>query len=489
MNMYSGARGWLNVLLASILLGCLAGCSNSVGEEGIRLDVPGSFSISGAGSAPQEWWRVFDDSSLNRLVEQGLNQNLDLLVAWDRLAQAEAAAIKVNAMLWPHVDLAAGGGRVRQDVSNVTIYGTDYSIALGAGYEADLWSKLKSTQRAARMDAKARREAVHTIAITISASIADTWYQLAETKALEKIVIQQIETNQNILKIVTMQFRKGMTSAADVLRQRQLVAATEAQKITVEEAIQLLQNRLSILIGTAPAPAWQDTDINFPTLPDLPAPGVPTQVLWRRPDVRGAYRNVQAADQRLAAAIADQYPRLSLSASIETSSPSIHDLFDDWMANLIANAVQPLIDAGSRKAEVKRQEAIVSETMHHWEQSILNALNEVEDALVKEQQQRRMLENLTYQLHLARQTFERNRQRYIKGLIDYIRVLESLQSLQSLERNVIIARRAVIQRRIALYRSIAGKWDLPEPEVEKHSAPNETAARDINLSQDAKERL
>jgi len=327
--------------------------------------------------------------------------------------------------------------------------------------------RLRSSQQAAWLDAEARREAVQTAAITIAGSIADTWYRLAEAKALEAIIGQQVETNEKVLEIVTTQFRKGATSGADVLRQRQLVVATEAQKIAVEQTSQLLQHRLSILIGRVPSAGWRDEKVSFPDLSPLPDVGVPGEVLWRRPDVRTAYRQVQAADHRLAAAVADQYPRLSLAAGVETSGTSSRDLFDDWVGNLIANAFQPLFDSGYRKAEVKRREAIVSEALHLWSQSVLLALEEVEDALTQEYQQQRTLENLGEQFDLARQTFQQNRDRYIKGQIDYIRVLESLQSLQSLERSLVSAQRAVVQSRISLYRAIAGGWELRRPAVEE----------------------
>jgi outer membrane protein TolC len=174
---------------------------------------------------------------------------------------------------------------------------------------------------------------------------------------------------------------------------------------------------------------------------------------------------LQAADQRLAAAIADQYPRISISGNVETSAVSVHDLFDDWLANLAANVVQPLFDAGQRKEEVQRQKAVVTERIHTWGQTILDALFDVEAALTQERQQTQLLENLNVQLKLARETYQRNRERYIKGQTDYIRVLESLQSLQGLERDVITAQRALIGYRIDLYRSIAGSFDLPEPEI------------------------
>ncbi len=172
---------------------------------------------------------------------------------------------------------------------------------------------------------------------------------------------------------------------------------------------------------------------------------------------------MQAEDRRLAAAIADQYPRISIAANVETSAVSVHNLFDDWLANLAANAIQPLFDADLRKLEVERQSAFLLERIHTWGQVILDALLEIEAALTRENQQTQFLESLKLQLGLARETYETNRERYIKGQTDYIRVLESLQSLQALERSVITAHRTLIANRIDLYRSIAGSFDPPQP--------------------------
>ncbi|MBN1126694.1 MAG: efflux transporter outer membrane subunit [Sedimentisphaerales bacterium] len=478
--------------LAWICLGILfmtGGCAHRNVDVEIPLAVPATFSIKGTDSVPDQWWKAFEDADLNELIEQSLQKNLDLLAAWDRLDQAEAAAKKVDTTLWPWVDGKAGVTRKRLETGNQVDYSTTYSMGLAAGYEVDLWSQLESTQQAAWLSAEAQQEAVYTMAITLAASVTDTWYQLAEAKALDRVTQNQIVTNQQVLQIVTTQFRKGMASAADVLRQRQLVAATEALKIVVKEAIHLLQHRLSILIGMPPSLAWQNKDVLFPKLHPLPDPGIPSDVLWRRPDVRGGYRQVQAADYRLAAAIADQYPSLSLSGTIETTAPSIHDLFDDWLANLIANAVQPLLDAGLREAEVRRQQALYFESLHNWEQIVLGSLKEVEDALVQERYLKQTLDNLNQQLSLARRTSQQNRERYMKGQIDYIRVLESLQSLQSLERNVIVAQSDVIRNRITLYRSLAGGWDLVRPENEEASVTTLSQQDKINVAETAKEHL
>jgi len=449
------------------------------------VEIPDSFSATGVTPLPERWWSAFEDDELDILIESALTDNFGLQTAWDRLAQAEAVAKKNAANLLPQAELEAFFRRGRQENQGLTTYSGLYTLGIAASYEVDLWSKLRSLQNASQLDVESSRDAVDTAAITLAASIANTWYQLCENKALVRIAQEQIETNKKVLDIVTVQFRKGMASAADVLRQRQLVASTEARLITAEETVELLQYQLSALIGQHPVSAWQQTSIAFPDLPPMPQIGIPAEVLQRRPDVRQGYRQIQAADQRLAAAIADQYPRISILADIETSSgTSVHDLFDDWVANLAANAIQPLFDADLRKAEVERQKAVVSEQIHTWVQTILYALQDVEAALTRHQQQTQLLENLKHQLNLARQTYQRNRESYIKGKVDYIRVLESLQSLQELERNVVWAQSTLIQSRIDLYRSIAGPFELSRPTLAHTSNLNEAAATSENVTQD-----
>jgi NodT family efflux transporter outer membrane factor (OMF) lipoprotein len=451
---------WLTIGLLCILA---PGCRQGVRETHVPVAVPEAFSSTGSEPLPNKWWHAFGDEQLNALIDRALTDNFSLLVAWDRLAQAQAVARATDARLWPEVDLTAAASRSRRELGDETTYSSLYSAGVAASYEVDLWSRLRSSKRAAWLDVQAQRDAVDTAAITVAASIANTWFELREAKALVRISQQQVEINEQVLDIVIVQFRKGMASAADVLRQQQLIAATQAQETSARETVELLQYMLSVLIGKRPELAWQQTSIDASELPPAPAMGIPVDVLWRRPDVRRAYRQVQSADQRLASAVADQYPRLSLSAGVETSSVSVHDLFDDWVANLAANATQPLFDRARRRSEVKRQEAIVSEAIHAWGQTILEALREVETALTQERQQTELLENLTRQLELAGQTYERNKDRFVKAQTDYIRVLESSQSLQGLERELVRARRILFGRRVDLCRAIAGGWELTQP--------------------------
>ncbi len=462
------------------LLWFTGGCDPPTRSPAVPVRLPQAWSATGSAPLAHDWWHDFDDTSLDELIDQALAENFTLQTAWDRLAQAEATARRTGASLWPQVSVDAGYRRSRQIVLDDAVYSDLYGVGVGAAYEVDLWSGLKSAREAAWLDAQASRDAVDAAAITLAASIASTWYQLAEAKTLVEIARDQIETNRQVLDIVTIQFRNGAAAAADVLRQRQLVSATRSQLISAQETVELLQYTLSVLIGRPPELAWQDTPVTLPELGAMPEIGVPSEVLWRRPDVRQSFIQVRAADQRLAAAIAEQYPQLSLSASAETAATSVSDLFDDWLGNLAANAIQPLVDGGFRRAEVQRQRAVVSERIHTWGQTLLDALQEVETALTQQRQQLLLLGSLQRQLELARETYDRNRERFMKGQADYIRVLESLQSLQSLERDIVRAQRTLIQRRIDLYRATAGPWNLPRPELARTSESRRSTTEDEN---------
>jgi outer membrane protein TolC len=165
----------------------------------------------------------------------------------------------------------------------------------------------------------------------------------------------------------------------------------------------------------------------------------------------------------VAAAVADQFPRISLSARVEASAAETKDLFDNWLASLGANLTAPLLDGGLRAAEVDRTRARAEEQLHAYGQSILDALREVEDALVEERQQERYLASLGRQVELSRQASDQTRDRYAKGAEDFLRVLTALQSYQSLQRRELQARRELIEFRIGLYRALGGGWDMEPP--------------------------
>ncbi len=449
------------MILLPILSSCSAPKSRPVA---LSFELPLEFSAKGSEPVPQQWWDSLDDDQLNLVIDEALANNFSIQSAWDRLTQAEQIAVQTGASLLPSATYGAGTERTRSRMSDNVTYRTDYYAGLGAAYEIDLWNRIGSARQAAVLDVQAARENVGAAAMTLTSAIAKTWYQLAEGKEQQAIINQQIQTNEKILEVIKLQFRKAKVGAADVFSQEQLVQSGRGQLIQTQEDIAMLQHQLSILMGRTPWTWWESESINLITLNQLPQIDIPAVVIQRRPDVLSAYRAVQSSDQRMASAIADQYPTISLSAGAETSASKVHDLFDDWLGNLAANLSGPLFDAGLRKAEVKRTRAVLSEKLNDYNQTVLDALKETEDAIQQEYYQRQYVESLQKQLRLAQNVYERTYQKYLKGQLDYIRVLTSLVTMQNLERNELTARRILIEHRIDLCRSIAGGWPMQRPD-------------------------
>jgi NodT family efflux transporter outer membrane factor (OMF) lipoprotein len=452
--------------LISAAIALLAGCNtqptNSLKQP---FDTPETFSRQGEKEMPPQWWQSFNDPNLNQAVTQALGDNFTIKSAWDRLYQAQQAAAKEGAALVPALDYEGSAKRTRRETANQVSYSNNYSLGLAASYEVDLWERISSSRQAAILDAQAARQDVYSAAITLSSNVAKTWYRLAEAKIRQNVIKNQIKTNQQVLELTKTKFAKGQVGASDVFSQQQLLESTRSELNQVEEDIALYRNELSILLGKIPTDSWEKQELSLPKLGSLPELSVPSTVLFNRPDVRKTYKSLQAADLRVASAVADQYPKISISSSVTTSGARTEDLFDDWLANLAGNLAGPVFDAGLRKAEVERRRAVLSEAINNYKQQVLKAYQEVEDSLSQEYHQRANVNYLQSQLELARKVYQRNRANYTKGQVDYLRVLDAQESMQSLERQELIARRQLVERRIDLYRAVAGSIELEQPEL------------------------
>jgi NodT family efflux transporter outer membrane factor (OMF) lipoprotein len=349
---------------------------------------------------------------------------------------------------------------------NETVYRTDLSLGAVASYELDLWGRVRSSRNAAALDVLATREQLEAAAITLSAQVAEVWYGLVEQRGQVAVLQRQIQVNSNVLEVITARFHSGQAGAADVLRQQQLVESGRGDLVVAEARAILLEHQLAILQGRPPRGTVAPVESvlpSLPSLPSLPEAGLPSELVRERPDIRQAFYQVLAADRRVAVAVADQFPRISLTAGVDTSGTQWRDLFDNWMATLAANVVAPLFDGGARRAEVALRRAVVSENLNNYGQTVLNALGEVEDALELERRQREYFTSLDQQLELSRRTVERIKDGYLNGATAYLDILQALVSQQSLERSQLQAQRELLQDRIALCRALAGGWELTRP--------------------------
>jgi len=438
------------------LLLLIQACSVPIAVIKTPVELPTRLSRTGVAPLQEQWWLAFNDAKLNQLIDTALSQNYSLLATYNRLQQAQVIAKKSSAALIPSVNANFNSNKTLSNSRNSSLF----SLGLNANYEVDIWGRIRATTHASELDAQSAEENVKTAAISLSSEIAIAWYRLIEQRRQLQLLNRQIQTNQDNVSLIMARFAGGQSTAADLFQQQQILEASKGNKKTVLATQQVLEHQLAILTGHTPKLIHLPKRDDFPALPELPKTGLTTALIQRRPDLRLAYYRVQAADQRIAAAIADRFPKLSLSAGINTSSPNLQSLFNNWIATLGGNLLLPLIDGGRRVAEVNRTKAVAAEALNNYATAIQQAIKDVEDALSQEQQQQQLVVSLAKQLHYSQQATTQIRLRFSYGAIDFLRVLSLQISQQALERRQIVAQRQMIEYRIHLYRALAGGWAI-----------------------------
>ncbi|MEP4372473.1 MAG: efflux transporter outer membrane subunit, partial [Alloalcanivorax venustensis] len=351
-----------------VLLLALAACAGQP-PSSPPVTTPELFSRSGEAAAPQQWWVAFDDSSLNRLVDRALGANLDLQAAYERLNQARAVRERQEAGLFPSLEARAGAER-RDDGDSETDL---FSAGLAAEYELDLWGRVRAQADAEAFRVAASGADYQAAALSLAAEVANTWFELLTQRTQQELASAQLDTNRDVLSLIRARFGIGESASADVLRQRQLVEASREQLLTVQARTRVLEHQLAVLLGEPPRGVAFPDDGTLPALPPLPATGVPAELVRRRPDLRRAYYQLQAADADLASAVAERFPRLTLSASLSNETTDSEALFDDWLATLAGNLVLPLIDGGQRRAEARRFRSLREQRLYEYGQAALVA--------------------------------------------------------------------------------------------------------------------
>lgn len=458
--------------LLLVVIFAMAGCTPKTGISTNPSPIPlpdaystGEDGTTGAATADgphrDRWWLEFDDPQLHSYIDRALNSNFSLRATRERLIQARAVARKAGADLVPSVDGRLNVSEKQRRENSSTTSESDLLIGIAADYELDLWNRLQSTEEAALLDANARNEDLQAAALTIAAQVANVWYQLIESNRQLQLLKQQQEVNELGLELIRVRFTAGQIGIADLLQQQQLIESKNGEQALQKVTSETLFNQLAILTGSSPGELLLPEMPEITEFPPLPSTGIPADLLTNRPDIKSDYLELKAADKRVAAAIADRYPKISITADLNSSGSSTGDLFDNWLASLAANLLTPIIDGGKRKAEVDRTSAVAREKLNTYSQTVITAVGEVEDALSREREQRAYLDSLEIQLSLATRTIANVRDRYKQGAEDYQRVLTALLSQQGLERNLLSGKRQLITYRVDLYRALGGTAIAP----------------------------
>ncbi len=469
-----GAAAAARALCAALALAlplALAGCAPFAPgpRDAAPQTLPAKFVLyddwpADAAPAADRWWTQLGRPELDALVRDALGGDFSVRQAWARLKQARAQAVQQGAGLTPSLSASGDAGHTRswsQNKQGVETFalGEKYELGLSASYELDLWGRLRATAEAGNLDAAASRQDLETAATSVAQSVAQAWIDLVAVRARIALVRAQVRTNQDILRVQELLLLSGQASALDILEQQENLASVESQLPTLTTSERTLQNQLAILTGRAPGAFEAAGEGALPELPPPPAAGLPADLLAKRPDVRSAGLTLRAADWQIAAARADRLPALTLTGSGAYSGTGYEALFDAWTLNLAGGLLLPILDGGTRAAEVDRLRAVAEERLAAYEQTVLTAVREVEDALATERGQRELLAALAAQLELAQSARAEARRRYLGGVdTSFLPYLSAITAVQSLENSIIQERATLLKNRIALYVALGGGW-------------------------------
>ena len=416
------------------------------------------------GLVVDRWWTTFNDDGLTSLINNVISNNFSLRQSWARLQQAQAFAIQAGADRIPqgNVEFSAARNRAQEQGSEAsgaksTRTVSDYMIATVLSYEVDLWRRIASQQESATLNQAAARQDVEAAALALAGQAASLWFTWKEQAALKALLLRQVAASKKQLALIELRFGLGQASALDVYQQGEQVAATLAQLPPVLSLQSTTEYQLQILQGVVPG--GEDNLNGSPrsaVLPALPALGVPMALLQHRPDVHAAWLRLQAADRDVASAVADRFPRLSLSLSYGFRADAIGDLVDRETANIVGNLLSPWLDGGRRRAEVTRRKAVALERLEVFQNTLLGALGDVESALVREKHQKILVDRLSVQKRMGQRTLDEAQSRYLHGLNDYLSVLNALVSLQRVERLLLSADAQLFRNRVDLHRALGG---------------------------------
>ena len=454
----------MNRVSALIMMLLLAGCSlHKPTDVSLSVAPPQEFlekKMTGeTRPLPGQWWLAFEDEQLNQLMTELFKQNLELTQAVARLEQVEALARITRSAESPFLSGGGNVGRSSQPGLSDDFIGNNQQLSLAAGYKLDLWGKLSAQSRAAELELSASRQDMQTLYLGLSARLADLYFLAIEQRAQLALTDQSIASFADTLLRVENRYNLGLVPAVDMYQARQSLAGAQAARYLFEASLGEVEHAIAVLIGRYPERSPGDSLEQLPGAPDLFDAGIPAELISQRPDLQAALQRVEAADYRVAAAIADRFPSISLSGGTGSLRQDVTaGLIKGEFWSLLGNLAMPLVDGGRRRAEVDRKEAALREAVANYQQKVLTAFQEVEDALVNNYATEQRVERLAETAQATGATLRLSTDRYLAGLVDYLPVLTAQRADFDVSSRLLAARRQLLAERISLARALGGDW-------------------------------
>jgi multidrug efflux system outer membrane protein len=468
-------------ILCGILAALLTGCV-TVGPDYQRpaVDTPATWRFEAKEAqdlANTPWWQQFKDPVLDRLVSQALKENKDLLTATARIEEFFGRYFSTRGDQFPAAGGNADAFRQRLSEKGLTrIDGRDnpynqYETLLNAGWEIDFWGKFRRATEAARAELLGTEEARRTVVLTLVSAVATAYVDI---RALDKqlaITQRTAQSRRETLEIFRLRFQNGIISEVDLSQAESEYEDALARIPDIERAIGRTENALSVLLGRTPGGIPRGLSLDELILPAVPA-GLPSDLLEKRPDIRQAEQLLVAANARIGVAKSLYFPTISLTGAFGTVSTELSNLFTSasrtW--NFGVPVSVPLFTAGRIGGEVKAAEATRQQAVLNYQQAILIAFREVDDALLDRGKSGERQDTLGRQLKALRNYSRLARLRYDEGYTSFLEVLDADRSLFNVELSYTSSQNTLFRSLINIYKAMGGGW-VQAAEAGEMSAP------------------
>jgi multidrug efflux system outer membrane protein len=443
----------------------VAGCTLTPDYERPPLDVPQEYvepALAGESIANLDWWELFRDEQLQELIRVSLEENKDLGAALARIFEARYQLTVVRAEQFPFLDVFGGAGRGK--ASQFVLPGGNtrdtYSGSAGLSFELDLWGEFSRGTEASEADLLGTEAAYRNVTISLVANVASFYLLLRDLDERLAISRRTVAGRRGSLDIIQARFDKGTVPELDVNQAQIELAIAEAAAAGFERQIVQTENALRILLGRNPGPIARGLRLDQQVFPPEVPPGLPSELLQRRPDVVAAEEQLIRETALVGVAEALRYPSISLTGSLGAVSNELADLDtgDASTWNIGADIFAPIFNSGQLKAQAEAQRARTEQALLNYEAVLQQAFREVEDALVSVRTLREEHAARQRQAVAARNAARLSRARYDGGVVDYLEVLDSERSLFASELDESATLQQVLNAIVQLYKALGGGW-------------------------------
>lgn len=452
------------LLAVALLASCV-----STPRPSSDLEVPSRWRATGAPAKPLDsaglarWWRRFDDAALHQLIDEALRSSPDARAALAKVDESRARRAVEKSALFPSLTGGASAQGARTDHHLTGISSSEgYGASVDMSWQVDLFGKLRQNLKAATADLAQAQENHHAVQVSLAAEVAEAYVDLRAAEAQLAVYQRNIAAREGTVRITQWREQAGEGSRFETQQARSTLDQARAALPTLRQTIGQTKNRLALLAGKTPGAvdALLAAPRRVPRPPAQLAAGIPAETLRQRPDVRAAEHALEAAAARTKAAEREQLPTLNLSGSIGVDALKAGHLFspETAAAQALGSLAAPIFNAGRIRQTIHMQSAQERQALIQYEAAVLQALSEVENALIATQRTAERLGVLDSAVAAAQDAEKLASQSYLAGQVDLLQVLDAQRTLLSLEEQQTLARGDHASAHIQLYKALGGGW-------------------------------